>query len=356
MQVNVFQVILLNSAWLRTFASHLADQYPPPHPPSTNPPYPTTSFSSLYSSCSPWEDGKEVTFTHKKKKACVSRQDACADNIDPQLPLKNLLCLTDFSSFGLYMQENESQVPVKMSTWTGSLPAQKLTHGLLNTTGFFQPPNLFTLAMFDVFFQWSTIKFWSKHILRWAERGSDENESSCSRNLHFLGPVAVTPLPELYFYFSNEENDNDNSSEKTMRLFVNVECAPRVALTNIRRASVTHLHAGLQTAGHCALCSPSAPLRLWLQVTSFTLRHTHTHTVGSVHWHLYTLRKELIHGEEKHTPVSVTALKVYCALLKSLMWSGGGTKRGSFHLKQEHSCFWEFSRGRNVLWPNLKVW
>lgn len=25
------------------------------------------------------------------------------------------------------------------------------------------------------------------------------------------------------------------------------------------------------------------------------------------------------------------------------------TKRGSFHLKQEHSCFWNFSGGRNVL-------
>lgn len=45
---------------------------------------------------------KEVTFTLKK--ACISRQDACADNIDPWLPLKNLLCLTDFSSFGLYMR------------------------------------------------------------------------------------------------------------------------------------------------------------------------------------------------------------------------------------------------------------
>lgn len=224
MQVQVFQVIFLNSAWLRTFAVHLADQYPPPTQPptnTTNPTSPTTSFSSLYSSCSPWEDGRrwhlltKKKSKKKKKSACVSRQDACADNIDPQLPLKNLLCLTDFSSFGLYMQGNESQVPVKMSTWTGSLPAQKLTHGLLNTTGFFQPPNLFTLAMFDVFFQWSTIKFWSKHILRWAERGSDENESSCSRNLHFLGPVAVTPLAELYFYFSNEEDDNDNSFEKT---------------------------------------------------------------------------------------------------------------------------------------------
>lgn len=43
---------------------------------------------------------KEVTFT----KACISRQDACADNIDPWLPLKNLLCMTDFSSFGLYKQ------------------------------------------------------------------------------------------------------------------------------------------------------------------------------------------------------------------------------------------------------------
>lgn len=55
----------------------------------------------------------------EQKKACVSRQDAqdAADNIDPWLPLKNFLCLTDFSSFGLYALQNESQVPVKMSTW-----------------------------------------------------------------------------------------------------------------------------------------------------------------------------------------------------------------------------------------------
>lgn len=35
------------------------------------------------------------------EKACMSKQDACGDNIDPWLPLKHLLCLTDFSSFGL---------------------------------------------------------------------------------------------------------------------------------------------------------------------------------------------------------------------------------------------------------------
>lgn len=38
------------------------------------------------------------------KKACISRQDACADNIDPWLPLKHFLCPRDFSSFGLYMR------------------------------------------------------------------------------------------------------------------------------------------------------------------------------------------------------------------------------------------------------------
>lgn len=69
---------------------------------------------------------------------------------------------------------------------------------------------------------------------------------------------------------------------------------------------------------------------------------------------LHTQEKP-IHSEDKHTTVSVTALK-QCALPKSSMWTGGGTKRGSFHLKQEHSCFWEFSRGRNVPWLNLKVW
>lgn len=113
-QLNVFQAISLNSARFGMFASDLADLLSPPAPPS--PPF------ALFLLSLPLKREKEVTFT--KKKTRISRQDACADNIDPWLPLKNLLCLTDFSSFGLHKQQNESQVPVKMSSWAGSLPVQ----------------------------------------------------------------------------------------------------------------------------------------------------------------------------------------------------------------------------------------
>lgn len=89
------------------------------------PPAPTSSSSALlgkkergdiYPFDLPRQKKKKKT---EQMKACVSRQDAqdAADNIDPWLPLKNFLCLTDFSSFGLYALRNESQVPVKMSTW-----------------------------------------------------------------------------------------------------------------------------------------------------------------------------------------------------------------------------------------------
>lgn len=99
-----------------------------PLPPSPSSPFATLSLSL--------KRRKEVTFTLLKK-ACVSRQDARADNIDPWLPLKNLLCLTDFSSFGLNMQLNESQVPVKMSPWAGSLPVQNWPLACLHTRVFF---------------------------------------------------------------------------------------------------------------------------------------------------------------------------------------------------------------------------
>lgn len=52
------------------------------------------------------------------------RQDARADNINPWLPLKHLLRLTDFSTFGLFMAWNESQVLIKMSPWAGCLSVQ----------------------------------------------------------------------------------------------------------------------------------------------------------------------------------------------------------------------------------------
>lgn len=60
----------------------------------------------------------------------------------------------------------------------------------------------------------STIKIWSKHIHCWAERGSDEKEPSCSRDLHFSGPLAVNPLPELQFLLLQQQDDSDDKFDK----------------------------------------------------------------------------------------------------------------------------------------------
>lgn len=113
-QVNVFEAISLNSAWFGTFASDLSDLLL-----LLLHPLPFLSSLSLY-----LLEKKEVGDIYPKK-SYIFRQDSCADNIDPCLPLKNLLCLTDFSSFGLDMQQNESQVPVEMSSWAGFLPVHK---------------------------------------------------------------------------------------------------------------------------------------------------------------------------------------------------------------------------------------
>lgn len=66
-------------------------------------PSPTPFFALFFSSP---QKRKEVTLTQEKKNSNkkkknrkerrISRQDACADNIDPRLPLKHLLCLTEF--------------------------------------------------------------------------------------------------------------------------------------------------------------------------------------------------------------------------------------------------------------------
>lgn len=66
----------------------------------------------------------------------------------------------------------------------------------------------------------------------------------------------------------------------------------------------------------------------------------------------------LIHGGfNKYSTVSVvTAGKNSMVYWKSSTRTWGRNKCGSFHLKQEHLCFWEFGGGRSVLWLNLKVW
>lgn len=83
------------------------------------------------------------------------------------------------------------------------------------------------------------------------------------------------------------------------------------------------------------------------------------HLLWDTHCQIGTLtflhtQEKLIHSKDKHAAASATALKQH-ALLKSSIWTEGGIKRASFHLKHEHCCFWEFSRRRNVLWLNLKV-
>lgn len=62
----------------------------------------------------------------------------------------------------------------------------------------------------------------------------------------------------------------------------------------------------VQTVGHCALCSPSAPLCLWLQVMSFVLRHKLSHMYTGISKHA---GKKLIHSEDKRVSDSTkTAL------------------------------------------------
>lgn len=91
-QVDVFQAISPNLAQFGMFAWGLFDLLLPL----------ASSFCSFFSPLTLLQRKKKRR-RHLPKKACISRQDACADSIDPWLPLKHLLCLTDFSSFGLYM-------------------------------------------------------------------------------------------------------------------------------------------------------------------------------------------------------------------------------------------------------------
>ena len=209
-----------------------------------------------------------------------------------------------------------------------------------------------------VFFQWSMIKFWSKHFLCWDEQGSDESESSCSRDLHFLDPVAVNPLPELYSYFSNEQDDSDNGFETVYvsgclrsRYVHSTLLNVLYILSGYNQYQVYVLHVCMQACTQQGIVFGTLCLRLQVHVI-----YCVTHTVKYIHWHFHTLRKNWSTERIKHMTVSVTALKNSALYWKSSMWSEGGTKRGTFHLKQEHSCFWEFSWGRNVLQPNMKVW
>lgn len=94
-----FSSIPLNSARFRPLASDPAEPRSHPTPPPRRPPPLCPLFSPLLS----LKRREEVTLTQeekkrgeKNKKTCISRQDACADSIDPWLPLKHLLCLTDF--------------------------------------------------------------------------------------------------------------------------------------------------------------------------------------------------------------------------------------------------------------------
>lgn len=93
---------------------------------------------SLLTSPSPWcfppffslKREKKATLnppllTPGKKKACISRQDAWADNIDPWLPLKHLLCLTDFPLLDFTCRRMNQRCLLKMSVRAACLSVQK---------------------------------------------------------------------------------------------------------------------------------------------------------------------------------------------------------------------------------------
>lgn len=95
-----FSSIPLNSARFTPLASDPAEPHSRPTsfplPPPLCPFFLLSSKKKEGGDINPRKKKNSNKKKEKRKERRISRQDACADNIDPRLPLKHLLCLTEF--------------------------------------------------------------------------------------------------------------------------------------------------------------------------------------------------------------------------------------------------------------------